>query len=81
MSNDFVIMNKGDEPLIIKDAKTPCGCTVPSYPKEPIAPGDSAIIKVSFNSTKKMGYQNKKITLITNTKNVNEYLNIITEIK
>jgi hypothetical protein len=61
----FKFTNTGNEPLIIKKAKGSCGCTVPTYPKEPIAPGASAEIKVRYD-TKRIGKINKSITLQTN---------------
>ncbi|WP_320814157.1 DUF1573 domain-containing protein [Flavobacterium sp.] len=72
----FIVKNTGDSDLIIADAKGSCGCTVPEPPKEPIAPGQSAPIKVSFNSSGKPGQQNKTVTLTTNTESGNETFNI-----
>jgi hypothetical protein len=65
----FVLTNTGKSALIITDAKTTCGCTVPSWPKNtPIAPGDTAEIKVKFNTAGKGGgRQSKDVTLFTNT--------------
>jgi len=67
VSTEFVIKNTGDAPLLIRSAKGSCGCTVPEWPKEPVAVGDEAIIKVTFNSGNKKGKQNKTVTLVTNT--------------
>jgi hypothetical protein len=66
VSTEFVIKNTGDAPLLIRSAKGSCGCTVPEWPKEPVAVGDEAIIKVTFNSGNKKGKQNKIVTLVTN---------------
>ncbi len=63
----FKFTNTGKEPLVIENAQGSCGCTVPSYPKEPIAPGASGEIKVNFNSTGKSGAQQKTVTLTANT--------------
>ena len=63
----FKFTNTGDADLIITSAKGSCGCTVPSYPVEPIAPGAEAVIDVVFDSTGKSGQQNKKVTLVANT--------------
>ena len=63
---EYNLMNTGNAPLLIRSAKGSCGCTVPDWPKDPINAGNSAKIKVRFNSEGKKGYQNKKITLITN---------------
>jgi hypothetical protein len=59
--------NEGTSELIITSAKGSCGCTVPSWPKEPIAPGASATIDVVFDSNGKKGVQNKKVTIVANT--------------
>lgn len=61
----FKFKNTGNEALIIKEAKGSCGCTVPTYPKEPIAPGASAEIKVRYD-TNRIGQINKSVTLQTN---------------
>ena len=61
----FVFKNNGNEPLIIKNAKGSCGCTVPKWPREPIAPGQEAEIGVTYD-TKRVGKFTKTITLTTN---------------
>ena len=61
----FVFSNTGTEPLIIKNAKGSCGCTVPTWPREPIAPGSSAEIGGKYD-TKRVGKFTKTITLTTN---------------
>tara|TARA_B100000287_G_C20429614_1_gene700958 strand:- start:293 stop:736 length:444 start_codon:yes stop_codon:yes gene_type:complete len=63
---EFLVKNIGNAPLLIRQARGSCGCTVPEWPRDPIKAGDSAIINVRFNSEGKKGYQNKKVTLITN---------------
>ncbi len=63
---EFEFTNTGDAPLIITHAKGSCGCTVPSYPKEPIAPGQTGKIKAQFNAAA-MGVFNKTVTLTANT--------------
>tara|TARA_B100001758_G_scaffold190178_1_gene167042 strand:+ start:255 stop:698 length:444 start_codon:yes stop_codon:yes gene_type:complete len=63
---EYNLKNTGNAPLLIRNAKGSCGCTVPDWPKNPVNAGSSAIIKVRFNSEGKKGYQNKKVTLITN---------------
>ncbi len=76
VETEFIVKNIGEVDLIIADAKGSCGCTVPEPPKEPIAPGQSAPIKVSFNSNGKPGQQSKTVTLTTNTEEGNEVFNI-----
>lgn len=61
----FKFTNTGKAPLVIENAKASCGCTVPNYPKEPIAPGESAEIKVRYD-TNRIGKFTKTITLTTN---------------
>jgi hypothetical protein len=68
---EFVITNTGDEPLVIQSAKASCGCTVPSFPKEPIAPGASATITVKYD-TKRPGSINKSIKITSNATNASE---------
>jgi len=63
----FKFTNTGSEPLIIENAQGSCGCTVPNYPKEPIAPGATGTIDVRFNSAGKSGAQQKTVTLTANT--------------
>jgi len=66
VTHDFVLKNIGEADLIISAAKGSCGCTVPQWPKTPIAQGEEATIKVTFNSAGKKGKQNKTVTLVTN---------------
>ena|SRR5690606_9770438 len=76
----FKFTNTGKSPLIIKDAKGSCGCTVPQFPKEPIAPGATDSIKVSFDAGKFQGKQSKTVTLTTNTVAGKEELKITANI-
>jgi len=62
----FRLTNTGEEPLIISSAKGSCGCTVPDWPKNPIAPGDSEKILVVFTA-KSEGVQTKTVTIQANT--------------
>ena len=61
----FVFTNNGTEPLLIKNAKGSCGCTVPTWPREAIAPGATAEIGVEY-ATNRVGKFTKTITLTTN---------------
>ncbi len=61
----FKFTNVGNEPVVIKNAKGSCGCTVPDAPKEPILPGESAEIKVRYD-TNRVGPFTKTVTLTTN---------------
>jgi len=66
VSYQFKFKNTGKSPLIISNAMASCGCTVPDYPKTPIAPGQEGSINVVFNSTNQSGKQNKVITITSN---------------
>ncbi|MDO5655719.1 MAG: DUF1573 domain-containing protein [Flavobacteriaceae bacterium] len=59
--------NTGNSPLVITNAKATCGCTVPEYSKEPIAPGAKGSMKVSYKAPNTNGKQTKTVTLTTNT--------------
>ena len=76
----FHFTNSGTEPLVIKHAKGSCGCTVPSYPKEPILPGEAGIIEVRYD-TKRVGKFVKSITLTTNEGVEKRILKIKGEVK
>ena len=77
----FVFTNNGTEDLIIKNAKGSCGCTVPQWPKEPIAPGATGEINVKFSSKGKKGSQNKTVTLTANTTPPNTKLRVTGQIE
>ena len=62
---EFKITNTGNEPLIIQKPKSSCGYTVPSWPKEPILPGESDVIKVTYKTTR-VGNINKTVTVTSN---------------
>ena len=72
----FTFTNEGDGPLIISNAQGSCGCTVPIWPRNPIAPGATGEIKVSFNSKGRAGKQDKRVTLTTNAVPQTKVLNI-----
>jgi len=74
--HDFKFKNTGEADLTITSARGSCGCTVPEYPKTPIKVGETANIKVSFNSAGKQGETSKTVTLLCNTKEGNKILKI-----
>ena len=80
VTHEFKFKNSGDKDLIISQAKGSCGCTQPEYPKDPIAPGDEGVIKVTFNSTGISGQITKNITLIANTTPNTKVLTITGEV-
>jgi len=63
----FRFTNTGKVPLLITDARSTCGCTVPTWPREPIPPGKGGEIKVVFNTLNRGGQQKKEVTLTANT--------------
>lgn len=71
--------NSKDTPLIIKNAVGSCGCTVPTYPKAPIAPGKEAKIKVKYD-TQRLGAFKKSVTLYTNAEEGQKVLYIKGEV-
>lgn len=67
VEHDFYFTNTGEVPMIITDANSTCGCTIPEIPKEPTPPGARGKIKVTFDSTGKIGMQDKHVTITANT--------------
>ncbi|MFT4565477.1 MAG: hypothetical protein ACI9FN_000430 [Saprospiraceae bacterium] len=71
--------NTGTEPLVIKNARGSCGCTVPTYPKQPIMPGESAEVEIRYD-TKRIGKINKTVTITTNEVGDPKVLKVIGQI-
>lgn len=67
VKHTFRFINTGKSPLVIENASASCGCTVPEWPKKPVAPGEHAEINVVFNSKGKSGLQNKVVSVTANT--------------
>lgn len=80
VSYDFTFKNEGNTPLIIKDASATCGCTVPEWPKEPVAAGESGKISVIFDTAGKSGLQDKVVTITANTVPAQTQIHIVGEI-
>lgn len=64
----FKFTNTGDKPLTLTNVRASCGCTVPKWPREPIMPGDTSKIKVTYD-TRRLGPINKQIIVHSNAKN------------
>jgi len=64
---EFTFTNDGKEPLILSNVRSSCGCTVPTWPRQPILPGQSEVIKVKYD-TKRVGTINKSISVYSNGK-------------
>jgi hypothetical protein len=71
---EFIVTNSGNAPLILNKCKGSCGCTVPKCTGDPIAPGESTTIKVTYD-TKRIGGINKSVTIESNA--VNEKVKIV----
>lgn len=80
VKHTFFFKNTGKTPLIIQSAQGSCGCTIPVWPKDPIAPGSEGKIEVSFNSEYKKGHQEKLVTILANTKPIKTVLKMIGEV-
>ena len=76
VEHTFTFTNTGKAPLVIVSAKGSCGCTVPTWPKEPVAPGETGEMLVKFNSSGKPNQQSKQVTITANTEAGTETLQI-----
>ena len=77
----FVFTNTGTEPLVISNAKGSCGCTVPKWPQEPIAPGETGEISVEYKPAGQSGVQTKFVTITANTNPATTQLTITGDIQ
>jgi hypothetical protein len=76
VEHEFTFRNTGKAPLIVVNAKSSCGCTVPTWSKEPIAPGEEGSMMVKFNTSGKPNAQTKAITVTANTEKGTESVRI-----
>ena len=67
VEHTFKFTNTGEAPLVIQSTSASCGCTTPSYSREPVAPGETGEVQVKFNSQSRPGVQNKTVTITANT--------------
>ncbi len=72
---EFKFTNTGKEPLILQKPQSSCGCTVPTWPQEPVLPGKSDVIKVTY-ATHNVGPINKTVTVTSNAKTSRVVLSI-----
>lgn len=77
----FRFKNTGTKPLIIQKVWAQCGCTVPETPQKPYAPGETGVIKASFNSTAKVGKNTKEVYMLANTAQPTSTLIFSVEVK
>lgn len=69
VSCEYEFTNTGDAPLILFNVTNGgCGCTTPSYPKSPIAPGKKGIIKITFDPSGRKGELNRTVMVKSNVK-------------
>ncbi len=82
LETTFTLTNTGKNPLIITDAKSTCGCTVPTVEKnKPIQPGESTEIGVRFNTKGKKGKQHKPINIFANVEGGKTTANITADVE
>lgn len=80
ISYSFKFRNTGKSDLLIAKVSASCGCTVPEWPKTPIAPGQEGYITVTFNTAGRKGIQHKSVTVLANTNPNTTILNIKAEV-
>lgn len=77
---EFEFKNTGNKPLILTNVKSSCGCTIPSWPRDPFEPGEKGKIKVKYN-TRIKGKFSKSIVVYSNAENSREVLRIKGQVK
>jgi hypothetical protein len=73
---NFKFKNTGTGDLIITRVSASCGCTAPAFTRDPVKPGDDGIVRVTFDSENRMGFQNKIVTVVSNSQPANQNLRI-----
>lgn len=76
VEHTFTFTNNGNAPLVITNARGSCGCTVPTFTREPIAPGETGEMLVKFNSRGRTNQQSKTVSITANTETGQERLQI-----
>lgn len=76
----FKFSNSGKQNLILADVSSSCGCTIPTFSKKPIKPGEEGTIEVVFNSERRQGVQNKKVFVLSNAQPNRDTLEITANI-
>lgn len=77
---DFHFKNEGKEPLVLSNVRASCGCTVPTWPKEPVLPGKEAVITATYNTQGRPGKFNKTITIESNADESSKVVTISGEV-
>lgn len=81
IKREITYTNTGKHPLVIEQANGSCGCTVADFPKEPLAPGESAELEVEFNSKGRVGAHTKSVIIEANTIPPIKYVNFSVQVK
>jgi hypothetical protein len=76
----YTFTNTGDAPLQLTEAEASCGCTVPAWPREAIAPGETASLTVVFDATNKRGKRQQRVTITANTEPAQTHLYLVGEV-
>jgi hypothetical protein len=77
---DFKIRNDGKEPLVLSNVRASCGCTVPTWPKDPILPGKESVVSATYNTSGRPGHFTKTITIESNAEGGNKVITITGEV-
>ena len=80
-SHTFTVINNGELPLVISRVAAPCGCTTPEFPKEPIAPGKTGDITVTYHTTGRPGPFNSTVSIYSNGSKGNYVLTVRGDVK
>lgn len=80
VTHEFKFKNEGKEPLVLTNVKASCGCTTPSWPKEPVLPGKEAVITATYNTQGRPGAFSKTITITSNASESNKIIFIKGEV-
>ncbi|WP_310396277.1 DUF1573 domain-containing protein [Hymenobacter sp.] len=81
VDHTFKFKNTGTAPLVISNIGVSCGCTTPEYTKDPVLPGKTGSITAHFNTTGKMGMQNKVLTVESNAPAGSATVSLVGEVK
>jgi hypothetical protein len=81
VEHSYTFKNTGTKPLLISDVQASCGCTIPEWPREPIATGQEGTIKLQFNSNGKSENINKDVTIFSNANPIKKKLTFTAYVK
>jgi len=73
---NFKFTNTGGGDLIITRVSASCGCTAPAFTREPVKPGETGVVRITFDSENRLGFQNKNVTVVSNAQPANFDLRI-----